>query len=213
MSENIKWVHEQRCRRTVKSLQKNGFEAVFCEDKQAAADYIVSEARNADSIGFGGSATINELQVEALLSQMGKEILQHNIPGLSPDEKLSIRRRQLTCDLFLTGTNAVTMTGELVNVDGAGNRVGAMTFGPEKVIVVVGRNKITDDTESALKRIKDYAAPMNARRLGKNTPCAVTGVCADCNSDDRICRITVILGRKPLSSDIRVLVVNDDMGY
>jgi L-lactate utilization protein LutB len=214
MSQNlVKWVYDQKCQKTVESLQKNGFEAVYCESKQEAYENIINAAQNASTVGFGGSATIEELQVEAELRKMDKEILRHNLPQLSPDEKMEVRRRQLTCDLFLTSSNAITLAGKLVNIDGNGNRVGAMSFGPKKVIIVVGRNKIVEDTEAALKRIKEYAAPPNARRLNKKTPCAVTGFCSDCDSPDRICRITVILDRMPSASDIRVLVVNEDLGY
>lgn len=213
MSENIKWVYEQRCRKTVKSLQKNGFEAVFCNNSQEAFENIISAAHHAKTIGFSGSATLGALNVECALAQMGKELLQHGSLDLSPEEKQSIMRRQLTCDLFLAGTNAITLSGQLVNIDGIGNRVGAISFGPKKVIVVVGRNKIVENTEAALQRIKAYAAPMNARRLSKNTPCAVTGICTDCKSAERICRITMVLERKPFDSDIRVLVVNEDLGY
>ncbi len=214
MSKNpLRWVYEQKCQKTVEALHKNGFEAVYCENKQEAYENIICAAQNASSVGFGGSRTVEELQLEPELRKMGKELLQHGLPELSPDEKMVIRRRQLTCDLFLTSSNAITLSGQLVNIDGNGNRVGAMSFGPRKVIVVVGRNKIVEDTEAAIKRIKEFAAPSNARRLNRETPCAVTGFCSDCNSPDRICRITVILDRMPSASDIRVLVVNDDLGY
>ncbi len=213
MSDSINWVHEQRCLKTVKSLQKHGFGAVYCENRQRAYENIIGEAQKAQSIGFGGSATIDQLQIKAGLGTMGKELLIHGRPELSPAEKLAIRHRQLTCDLFLCSSNAVTLAGQLVNIDGYGNRVGAMSFGPKKVVVVVGRNKIVEDTEAAMKRIKTYAGPMNAHRLKKTTPCAVTGFCNECKSDERICRITVILDRQPSASDITVLVVNEDLGY
>lgn len=213
MDEHLSWVYEQKCLKAVKALQKNGFEAVYCANQQEAYDNIMNEAKSADSIGFGGSVTIRGLQLIPALKQMGKEALDHQSPDLTADEKLQIRRRQLTCDLFLTGSNAVTLGGELVNVDGVGNRVAAMAFGPKKVIVVAGRNKITEDVDSALKRLKFIAGPANSRRLKSNVPCAYTGSCSDCDSPERLCRITVILDRKPLLSDIRVLIVNDDIGY
>jgi hypothetical protein len=122
-------------------------------------------------------------------------------------------RRQLTCDLFLTGTNALTMDGCLVNIDATGNRAAAMFFGPDKVIVVAGRNKIVNgDIDDAVRRIKGCASPPNTRRLNFKTPCASTGLCSDCSSPDRICRITTIIDRKPRQTDLRVLVVNEDMG-
>jgi hypothetical protein len=144
---------------------------------------------------------------------MGKELLIHGVPGLSIEERLAIMRRQLTCDLFLTGTNALTLSGFLVNIDATGNRVGSMLFGPRKVIVVAGRNKLVDgDIGAAIRRVKESASPPNANRLNYATPCAKTGFCSDCNSPDRICRITTVIDRKPRLTDLRVLVVNEDMG-
>lgn len=207
------WTFEQKCEKAVESLGKNGFTAVYCRTAQEAYDYIIAEAEGAATIGFGGSLSMADLHVADKLAGMGKELLNHGIPGLTPEESLEIRRRQLTCDLFLTGTNAVTLSGCLVNIDGAGNRVAAMTFGPRKVIVVAGRNKLVEgDVADAIKRVKDWASPPNARRLGLNTPCAKTGFCSDCGSPDRICRVTTVIERKPRVADIRVLVVNEDMG-
>ena len=122
-------------------------------------------------------------------------------------------RRQLTCNPFLTGCNAVTLSGCLVNIDATGNRVASMSFGLKKVIVVAGRNKLVDgDVAAAIKRVKECTAPPNARRLGFNTPCAKTGFCSDCRSPDRICRVTAVIERKPRLADLRVLVVNEDLG-
>ncbi|MGE5544375.1 MAG: lactate utilization protein [Bacillota bacterium] len=213
MNQNLVWTYEQRSKKVVKALQKNGFEAVYCENREAARRNIIDEACHANTIGFGGSMTVQELQIESELAEMGKELLQHNRPGLTAEESLAIRHRQLSCDLFLTSTNAVTMGGQLVNVDGVGNRVGAMTFGPKKVIVAAGRNKIVEDLDAALKRIKAIATPANVRRLNLKLPCGVTGYCSDCNTPDCLCRVTVIMDRKPSLSDIRVLLINDDLGF
>jgi hypothetical protein len=207
------WAYALKCEKAVTSLKKNGFEAVYCKSGEEVFHYIVNEAASAHSIGFGGSMSIADLKLADRLRSMGKEILNHGDPGLSPEEKLAICRRQLTCDLFLAGSNAVTLSGELVNIDGNGNRAAAMFFGPLKVIVVVGRNKLVDGTvEDAIRRIKTYAAPPNAKRLSLATPCATTGFCSDCNSPQRICRVTTVIEKKPRNTDIRVLVVNEDMG-
>jgi len=208
------WAHEQKCLKAVASLVKNGFDAMYCVSPQEAFDRILTEADDANSVGFGGSMSVSGLQVEARLSEMGKEILNHGNPALSRDEKMAIMRRQLTCDLFLTGTNALTLSGELVNIDATGNRVAAMFFGPRKVIVVAGRNKLVDGTaQDAINRVKNWATPPNARRLNFKTPCASTGFCSDCNSPDRLCRVTTIVDRKPRFTDVKVLVVNADLGF
>jgi hypothetical protein len=207
------WAYALKCEKAVESLKKNGFDAVYCQSGEEVFHYIVNEAAQAKSVGFGGSLSVADLKLADKLKVMGKEILIHGAPDLSPEERLVIMRRQLTCDLFLTGSNAVTLSGKLVNIDGNGNRVAAMIFGPQKVIVVVGRNKLVDGSvEDALQRIKSYAAPPNAKRLSLATPCATTGFCSDCDSPQRICRVTTVIEKKPRNADIRVLVVNEEMG-
>jgi len=211
--ELVQWAYEQKCEKAVEALGQNGFTALYCRTGREAHDYILRESADAHSIGFGGSRTLTDLNLQDLLQAQGKEILNHSLPGLTPEERLNIMRSQLTCDLFLTGSNAVTLSGWLVNIDGNGNRVAAMSFGPKKVIVVAGRNKLVDgDMHAAITRIKNSAAPPNAKRLNYNTPCAKTGFCSNCNSPERICRVTTVIDRKPRMMDIRVLVVNEDMG-
>jgi L-lactate utilization protein LutB len=208
------WAFAMRCEKAVENLKKNGFDAVYCKSGEEVFHYIINEAEQAHSIGFGGSMSVAELKLTDKLKGMGKEILDHGLPGLTPEEKTAITHRQPGCDLFLTGSNAVTVSGILVNIDGNGNRVASMFFGPKKVIVVVGRNKLVDGSvEDAIQRIKTYAAPPNTKRLSLATPCATTGFCTDCDSPQRICRVTTIIEKKPRNIDIRVLVVNEDMGF
>lgn len=211
--ELMEWTFEQKCEKAVESLGKNGFTAVYCKTSQEAFDYIMGEAEEAESVGFGGSLSVAELKMADRLREMGKELLIHSLPGLSQEERMAVMRRQLTCDLFLSGANAVTLYGALVNIDATGNRAASMFFGPKKVIVVAGRNKLVDgDVAAAVKRVKEWSSPPNAKRLNFNTPCAKTGFCSDCHSPDRICRITTIIDRKPRMTDMRVLVVNEDLG-
>ncbi len=211
--ELMTWHHEQRCEKAVEALGQNGFIASYCRTAGEARDYILRHGADAVSVGFGGSRTIVDLGVEAAFAGLGKEILNHGVPGLEPAEKMTIMRRQLTCDLFLTSSNAVTLSGWLVNIDGNGNRVAALTFGPKRTIVVAGRNKLVDgDLAAAIHRVKNVAAPPNARRLNCNTPCARTGFCANCSSPERICRITHVMDRKPRVADLHVVIVNEDLG-
>ena len=207
------WTSEKKCRKLVENLTKKHFIAVYCATAQEAADYIMKEAESAQSVGFGGSLSVADLKLTTPLAAQGKEILNHGFPDLAPEQRMAIMKRQQTCDLFLTGTNAVTLDGCLVNIDGNGNRVAAMIYGPSKVIVVVGRNKIVEgDVNDAIRRVKNLSAPANAVRLSKQTPCAVTGFCADCDALQRICHITTIIDSKPSLTDMHVLVVNEDMG-
>jgi hypothetical protein len=209
----VLWTHQQKCEKAVEALGQNGFTAVYCPDRQKAIDYILKEATSAETVGFGGSMSVADLGVQALLAAQRKEVLNHSTPGLTREEKLAVMRRALTCDLYLAGTNAVTVNGWLVNIDATGNRVAAMIFGPHKVIVVVGRNKLVEgDLTAAIRRVKDRSTPPNAKRLGFNTPCAKTGFCSDCNSPDRLCRATTVLDRRPRMTDFHVLVVNEDLG-
>jgi len=211
--ELVNWSWEQKCQKAVEALGTNGFTAVFCKTADDAYQYILDAATDSTTIGFGGSMTIADLGVQQKLADQGKEILNHSNPGLSRNQKMEIMRQQLTCDLFLSGSNALTMHGELINIDATGNRVAAMFFGPRMVIVVVGRNKLVDGTpQEAITRVKQWATPPNAKRLNFNTPCAKTGFCSNCNSPDRLCRVTTIIDRKPRFTDLRVLVVNADLG-
>lgn len=207
------WTSEKKCRRLVENLLKKRFAAVYCATPQEASDYILKQAESARTVGFGGSLSIADLKLAARLAEQGKELLNHGLPDLTPEQKQLAMKRQQTCDLFLSGTNAATLDGCLVNIDGNGNRVAAMIYGPSKVIVVVGRNKIVEgDVAAAVKRIKDKSAPPNAMRLNKQTPCATTGFCCDCDSPQRICHVTTIIDSKPTLTDFHVLVVNADMG-
>lgn len=212
--ELVAWTHEQKCLKAVESLGKHDFKAIYCATPQEASDYILAEAADAQSVGFGGSMTIAGLGVETRLREKGREILNHNDPALSREKKMEVLRRQLTCDLFLSGCNALTLSGELINIDATGNRAAAMFFGPRKVIVVAGRNKLVEGTpQDAIARVRGRATPPNAKRLNFNTPCARTGCCSNCNSPDRICRITTIIDRRPRFTDLRVVVVNADLGF
>ena len=196
------------------NLQKNGF-AVRCFDTAIEAAEYLDGAINGSSVGFGGSLSVACLNVTRDLRDAGKEILNHGFPNLTPEERDTIRRRQLTCDLFLSSVNALTDDGLLVNVDGVGNRVAAMIYGPRKVVLVIGRNKLVKGTEEdALKRIAEVAAPVNAYRLGCKTPCAATGRCASCvgSNEGSICRITTVIRQRPMYSDITILLVDDDLG-
>ena len=213
MNEWAGWEGQRRMELAAKALEKNEFAVTICPDREAAVRLILEEAKDARTVGFGGSVTMTtELDLPRRLSEQGKECLLHGAPGLTPEERMEVMRRQLTCDLFLTGANAVTLDGKLVNIDATGNRVGAMAFGPKKVLVVAGVNKLADEVHDAMTRIKAWAAPPNAYRLAVKTPCAETGVCSDCRSPGRICRIVHIMERRPRFTDLRVLLVGESLG-
>ena len=212
--ENIKrWYYKERTKRTVEALQKNGFTAFYAEERQKARQEILKLIPDGATVGVGGSITIRQIEVLPELLKEGHRIYDHWTPGLSPEEVLAIRRAQLTCDVFLTSANALTLDGQIVCIDAIGNRVCAMTFGPSKVIIVAGANKITKDVDDALKRVKEVAAPQALKESGLALPCLKTGYCHDCKSTQRGCRITLILERKPLFTDTTIVVIGEALGF
>lgn len=207
------WLWEQRGKRCVENLKKNGFDAHWVSDTEAGAALILSMIGQYQSFGFGGSESVRRLGLVAHLIAQGKTVFDHWQPDLSPQESLAIRKSQLTCDCFFCSANAISLTGEIVNVDGAGNRTSAMTFGPSKVIIVAGMNKVADDLAGALQRIRQVAGPMRAKSLNMQTPCAETGICSDCRAPQRICRITTILHRQPVLTPTSVVLINEALGF
>ncbi len=165
------------------------------------------------TVGIGGSMTLKDIDVGALLETAGVKVLDHGAPGLSPEQKLETMRAQLTCDLFLASSNAVTLDGEILNIDGNGNRVAALTFGPKKTVVIVGYNKLVRNLDEAHARLESVAAPMNNKRLSIPNPCAKAGVCLDCQGETRICRVYSVLKRRPSRSDFTVIIVGERLGY
>lgn len=207
------WLWEQSGQRCAANLKRNGFDAHWVADHKRAQTLIHSMLSDYASFGFGGSATIRQLGIVEALKKDGRVVWDHWQPDLTPQEDMHIRREQLNCDCFLCSANAIAETGEIVNVDGLGNRTSAMGFGPRRVIIVAGMNKVTPDLASALERIRYVAAPMRAKSLGMATPCAETGWCSDCHSPQRICRITTILHRQPMATPTSVVLINEDIGY
>ena len=184
--------------KTVEALKRRGYDAVAVATKEEAKAVVMKEAESAASVGWGGSETIKEIGARAALEASGKEIRDH----------------QTQMGLFLLSTNAMTEDGVIVNIDGTGNRVAASIFGPKRVVYVVGKNKIVPGgVLEAIVRAKKFACGPNCRRLSKKTPCATLGTCADCDSPDRICKVTAIFDRCPSHTSTLVVVVDEDLGY
>jgi len=207
------WHYETLGKAACEALKKNGFDAVYVATGAEALERVAALIKPGMKVGFGGSMTVKAIGVDAKAKELGAVILDHNAPGLDADRKMEILRAQLTCDLFISGSNAVTLDGDLVNVDRNGNRVGALSFGPRKTVVVAGANKVVRDIDEALARIETTASPKNNKRLGMPNPCVKTGTCEDCRGEARICRIYQILRRKPGMSDFTVIVVGESLGF
>jgi hypothetical protein len=195
-------------------LTRNNMRAFRAGDRQEARELALSLIPPGALVAMGNSLTLRETGIYDALVAGGYNLINQFEAGLSPEENLLRRRRGMLADVYFTGTNALTLSGELVNIDGKGNRAAAMLFGPERVVVVAGQNKIVEDVERAWSRLRERVAPALAKRLGRATPCASSGVCSDCNSPERICRCyTVVKGQMPADRDrITVILVEEDLG-
>ena len=192
----------------IKNLEKRNMKGHYCETVEDAKTLVLSMIKEDDIVSWGGSVSVNQIGVKEEL----KNVIDTSTT--KPEEALPLRKKALTCDVFLTSTNAITMDGELVNIDGMGNRVAAMCFGPDKVIVVAGANKIVKDEATAIARIKTEACPPNCIRLAKKTPCAVTGECGDCMIPGQtICAYTVTTRFSNFPDRIHVILVNENLGF
>jgi L-lactate utilization protein LutB len=198
-------------------LEANHFEVHLAESSLEAGSILLEEIipkSGAKTVSWGGSMTfVNPGLYEKVRRLPSLEVIDTYQKGMPPEEMVELRRKSLLVDLFITGTNALTETGKLVNLDMIGNRVAAITFGPRSVVILVGRNKIVPDVEEATFRVKNYAAPVNAMRLDKKTPCAETSYCHDCKSPDRICNSWSIVEKSFPKGRIKVVLINEDLGF
>lgn len=191
------------------SLIENGFNVEIFKSSEEAKNALLRAINVDESIAFGGSKTLEELGLYEEFKNRGNEIYWH----WREEDKNYARQKAIDTDIYLTSTNALTLDGKLVNIDGTGNRVSSMIFGHKRVYVVVGRNKICKDYDEAIKRIKNIAAPLNAKRLNLNTPCKFTGKCSDCDSPDRMCNAEVIIHRNPTGTEINIYLIDEELGF
>jgi L-lactate utilization protein LutB len=200
--------------KTMDRLKKNGMEAFYYSTREPAKEAILQRIPPGAVIGLGGSMTTREMGLLDALVEKGHVVYDHWKQGLSPTERIEVGRRQQRSDIFLTGTNALTIDGKLINTDATGNRVTSMIFGPPKVIVVTGINKIVQTLEEGLERVKQVAAPPNCQRRKDPTPCAVDLICRDCDSPARLCRVTTIIERRPFGiKEFTVFLIGENLGY
>lgn len=216
MDKPIENYWQARLESVKEALEANNFEVFIAENRARAKEIVLEEILPKiapKSVSWGGSMTfVATGTYEALKSRKDLEILDPSQKGLAPEKALEIRRKGLLVDLYIAGTNAVTETGELVNLDMTGNRVAAITFGPKNVVIMVGRNKIVPELDEAMFRIKNYAAPTNAMRLDKKTPCVKTAYCEECKSPDRICNTWTITEKSFPKGRVKIVLINEDLG-
>ena len=192
-------------------FRSRGFRARLFDQAAEVLPSLLETIPPSATVAFGGSVTLQELGVYEALRERGQDVLWHwKVP---PAEAGPLRRRALSADVYVSSSNAVIEDGRLLNIDGTGNRVAAMIFGPPRVIVVAGKNKLAHDYAAALERIHSVACPKNAERLDRNVPCRHTGRCADCRSPQRMCQFTVTVEHCPDAVEMEVWLVNEDLGY
>jgi hypothetical protein len=215
LSKARHWHSQKIVEVALENLRKNGFTAFYVPSKEEALKRTLEMIPCDTKVGIGGSVTIREIGLPKALKERGNPLADHWQPDLSKEEVNMVRRSQLTSDFFLSSSNAITMDGKLLNADGTGNRVAAMIFGPRKVIIVAGINKIVKDAEEGLRRIRDVASPMNANRLGLNSPCGREGTCVEeeCEPPERLCNVVTILERRPDLTEITIMLVGETLGY
>lgn len=196
----------------VEAFKRRHFDAYYCATGTDAVNKVLSLIPKTDVVSWGGSMTLSELGVQSKLKEEGYKVLDRDT-AKTPEEKNEISRKALLCDTFLMSANAITEDGQLFNIDGNGNRLGALVFGPKSVIVVVGMNKVTKTLDDAIARARTIAAPMNHHRFQGVTPCTQTGLCGDCISSDCICAQMVTTRISRPAGRIKVILVGEEHGF
>lgn len=210
--ENLKKARENQAKTIIKNLEKRNMTAFYCDSKEACRDKVLEIIGNNKSVSWGGTMSMKQCGIaEALCENPTVTILDRT--KYPADKMKEFYKEVSVCDYFIMGTNAITLDGELVNIDGNGNRLASLIFGPEHVIVIAGMNKVSTDLPEAFHRVRNIASPPNTVRLNKNTPCAADGRCHDCMSPDCICNQLVITRRSREKERIIVLLVNDNLGF
>lgn len=196
---------------TKENLEKKGYKVTCFETSDDAKKYLASQISD-KTVGVGGSVTVKDMGLYDSLKENNTIYWHWNIPdGKTSQDMIAASKN---AQIYISSANAISQNGEIINIDGTGNRVAAISFGHEKVYIIAGKNKIEPVLEKAIQRARNIAAPLNAKRLARNTPCAANAdKCYDCSSDERICRNLSILYTKPSGAEYEVVLINEDLGY
>ena len=196
----------------VKNLKSRHFDAYYCKDSKEAMEKENELIPEGSSVGWGGTKSAEQIGLLNAIRNCNYHAIDRE-NAKTPEEKERLAKEALFADVFITGANAMSQDGQMVSIDGNGNRVAAIIYGPKTVIAIVGMNKVCDSLETAVKRARSVAAPMNMQRFMRNTPCAATGVCADCKSEDCICIQILITRHCRPKNRIRFIVVGEELGF
>lgn len=213
MDSNLKWVNEQKINRTIEALNNNNMNGYLVNTKEELIEKINEIVKEGSVVSCGGSMSLFEYGVIDHLRSGRYEFLDRYKEGLTSEEITRIFKESFLADAYFASSNAVTEDGKLYNVDGNGNRVAAMLYGPDKVILLAGVNKIVKDIDEAIKRNREICAPANAKRLNKKTPCAKVGYCMDCKSNEKICREFTVIASQGKKDRMHVIFINENIGY
>lgn len=207
-----KLYYSKRGELLVKNLKKRHFDAVYCDTKEEALKQALSWIPEGSTVGWGGATSAQQIGLMAALNAGNYKTLDRDKCN-TVEEREKVAKQCLTANVFITGANALSMDGEMVNIDGNGNRVAAVIYGPDSVVVIAGMNKVTDDLESAITRARTVAAPINQQRFGLKNPCTVTGTCADCKSETCICNHIVVTRHCRPVGRIKFILVGEELGF
>ncbi|AJG98131.1 hypothetical protein LF65_01522 [Clostridium beijerinckii] len=213
MDINISWYKEEQINRTIKNLRQRNMDGFFVNNDNELKELLKQLIDENSVVGVGDSMTLFETGVIDFLREGNYTFLDKYREGITSEEKKGIYIQNFSADIFMCSTNALTESGELYNIDGNGSRVAPMIYGPKQVILITGTNKIVKDIEEAEKRVRNYAAPIDAKRLGKDTPCTKLGYCVDCKSPNRICNDFTIIRGQFVKGRIKVIIVGKQLGY
>ncbi len=211
MDENKKRAYDKSGPIVAKNLRKRYFDAYYVSNASEAVEKVLELIPETDVVSWGGSMTIDALGIKDMLLKRGNPLIDRDT-ARTQEERNSMLKQALTCDTFLMSSNAVSADGQLVNIDGTGNRLAAMIFGPDSIIVVAGMNKVVPTADDAMKRARAVAAPLNAQRFEIDTPCNFTGQCADCTSPQSICTYLLTTRISRPAGRIKVVLVGEDLG-
>lgn len=212
MDAHLRKLNDIKIDKTKKALENNNYNVVVKDNLQDATHYVQSLLKNNKKVALGGSMTLEAMHIVEMCRNSDIDFIDRYDSSLTDAQRYETLRLGLLSDLFITSSNAITTSGSLYNIDGTGNRVAAMIFGPKEVLVVVGENKLFESEEEAIAHIQNVSAPANAIRLNRKTPCATSGICMHCKSEERICRSYVKLDAQK-TKRITVLIVKESLGY
>ena len=213
MNENIKWVNEKKIEKTINNLKKNNISGYYVKDNDELINLIKDIAKEGEVVSVGGSMSLFESKVIELLRSGRYEFLDRYKENLTQEDIKEIYRKSFFADTYFASANAITEDGKIFNVDGNGNRVAAILYGPDKVVLIVGVNKIVKNIEQAVARNRSISGPANAKRLNLSTPCIKTGQCMECNIEDRICCEYTVIKRQRNPKRMHVIFINDTLGF